>query len=397
MKKRFKPAWRLIVALLMLVALVALMVPAAMTSAAALPPPNTYIDPVTITGYVAGLDPVTGTSAAQMPLEVEAVKVKLAYTKNTVTYYWHADAGEWQTESQNPDTWDEAQTLTNVWGNQWHWQYDTGLTPGEMPGGDFDKDVVYTITARAWDGYLYDPYPYIYSFQWDGIPPNSSINAIPDEIPFDDITSITGQTSDTAGGEVDRVEVLIQRQSDWKFWNGTAWQGPDVWLDATNTGTNFSTWKIDYNTTPRLAFWTHRDTPGDDAYMVLCRAVDKAGNYETPVDALEHFDVIADLDGVLTGFINPFTLTDYVTDTNLWEITGVAEASPLETITKVEMRIKRDDLKYWNGATLWVETQETWIETDATDGSFTADEEEWEIAKAGTTNALPGTWENARQ
>ena len=79
-----------------------------------------------------------------------------------------------------------------------------------------------------------------------------------------------GAASDTGGAALANVQISIQRVSNSLYWNGTDFtDGSENWRTATGTGS----WS--------LAF-AAANFPADDDYLVRYRAVDTAGNVETP-------------------------------------------------------------------------------------------------------------------
>lgn len=74
---------------------------------------------------------------------------------------------------------------------------------------------------------------------------------------------ITGTSSDAVG--VTSVKVAVKRQSDNKYWTGTAWDATPVWNSASGTTS-----------------WTYAGISGatldSGLYVAMCRAYDAAGN-----------------------------------------------------------------------------------------------------------------------
>jgi len=353
MKKRFNPAWRIVVALILVFALtpvIALSVPVQ-----ALAAPDTYIDP--IPDYVNELFMITGTSSSSAPLDIDIVKVQISYKDGTTTYYWDEDSADWLADVVkwgDANIWESPPEAACPW--HWDWDYDTSIIP-------WDDGETYYIEAKALDeGGNPDPSSYKESFTIDETIPNTTIDAIADPYPgtpTTTLTSITGTAEDTTPGKIDAVRVAISR-SDGAYLLGMAWITEEAWLPAVAKDGKFDEtsdpWKIITGTTPSMSPWKHGET-----YTVQARAVDKAGNIDLTAEETFTYDV------TLTGrdvYMDP--IPEYATTSSdiSMEITGTAKASTGETVNWVRLKIKcNTDSQYWNGGG-WIETADTW--SDAT-------------------------------
>ncbi|MBT8199703.1 MAG: hypothetical protein KJO36_04215, partial [Acidimicrobiia bacterium] len=74
-----------------------------------------------------------------------------------------------------------------------------------------------------------------------------------------DVT-ISGTAADTQSG-VSRVKVMIQRQSDSTYWDGTTWVNDWSWVDATGTET-----------------WSYPMSLETDTYVAIAWSWDGANN-----------------------------------------------------------------------------------------------------------------------
>ena len=210
MKKRFKPAWRLIVPLLVLVALVAMTLPPLTAGAAVLSPPNTYTDP--IPEYVPDLDLISGTSVAAWPLDITMLTLEIKYTEGLTTYYWEGTT--WLADIPTTVTQDTLTASADL-SQQWDWDYNAGAVitgPNDWIHGE-----TYTLTVTAFDtNGQPDPSPTVTTFivdRWPTNEPNTGIDDIAD--PYDDgvtqtLNAITGD-ADNSVSPVAGVLVKIGR------------------------------------------------------------------------------------------------------------------------------------------------------------------------------------------
>jgi uncharacterized Zn-binding protein involved in type VI secretion len=195
-----------------------------------------------------------------------------------------------------------------------------------------------------------------------------------------EVPAITGDASAVSGRTVETVEVQIQRESDNKYWTGSAWQTDSVWIDAeADDGTfneNQEDWHID-----------NADLPEDDdmdngtEYTVGAKSQDDEDDWGDEVTATFIYDST-----------DPNTTIDELNDaiTTLTSITGGATDTAPGVVGGVEVQIQREsDDKYWTGST-W-QTASIWIDATAADGAFDGDEEDWKITTA-TSPKLP-VWE----
>jgi len=363
MKKRINPAWRIVIALLLLFALapvVALSVPA---QAAA--PPDTYIN------YVPEyLGPSThpfiieGTAVADILYTVNSVRVQITYESADGTRYWTGTA------------WTPTPTTLVAFGSTSPWtitpplQYDWTISL-PLPG-NLVNNTEYTIRAWAEDtpGLVQDPTPATRSFTWDNLPPSASIiqtigDAAAPGWTASTITEISGTAADANSG-VAGVNVLIQRLSDGYWWDGVVWQPGPPTGEIMATGT--TSWSVTTTTTPPLPNWKN-----GEGYTVEVWSIDKAGNEEAahPSQAFSFVKALTGLDGYID------TIPDYVRTTDLHAITGTAHAGDGD-VSQVDVKIQRQyDLAYYNAALLsWVALP-TWNPAVAVDGAFDSLSEDW--------------------
>ena len=176
-------------------------------------------------------------------------------------------------------------------------------------------------------------------------------------------TVVTGTSSDVGGSGVAKVEVVIQRSSDSKYWTGSAWSVTQTWMAAVPASPGvYSTWSSPWSFEP--------DQIGAVSYTVKARATDVGGNpsivaqntgikinnpdLTAPTVAVTYPSVGATLGG--TSAIVSGITTDAVGGTG---------------VSKVELSVLRDsDGTYWNGLT-WGASQ-AWNLT-----TLSADKSNW--------------------
>jgi hypothetical protein len=123
----------------------------------------------------------------------------------------------------------------------------------------------YDVQARAYDlAGKADPTPAASSFQYDGEPPKTALTDCGALI-TPSMNAVSGTASDSGIG-TGKVYVLVQRQSDGMYWDGSGWTGAPKWHQATG----FNGWQFAF-------------TPEETAaYTLKAYAVDDAGNQEMP-------------------------------------------------------------------------------------------------------------------
>jgi hypothetical protein len=165
-------------------------------------------------------------------------------------------------------------------------------------------------------------------FSYDLQPPDSQVGT---QGYYSAVTwtgNITGTATDTASGVLG-VAITVQRSSDDRYWNGSAWQIAQTWITATGT-----------------VEWAYPFSPTSDiTYTVRSRAVDQAGNTEISYGSgifaldLQEPDSLVGTD----GFYRAATWTGSITGTASGGVSGVS---------LVEITLQRStDNQYFNGAT----------------------------------------------
>ena len=360
MKKRFNPAWRIVVALILVFALtpvVALSVPVE----AGTPAPETFIDEIpSPLGYASSVTSITGYAIDTAPDYVAAVQLFIyCITDNE---WWNGNS--WQ-EVQVPldATITEGATTERVRWRYTHLSSSTWNSGKEYQISVWAVDNENNIGAEDIDFFIYDPGR-----------PETDIDAIGD--PVSTVPSIAGTASDTPQaplipGIVESVQVQLKRNSDNRYWNGQVWQNDEIWIQATGT----TSWSL-------VSLPT--DLHDGVSYAVKARAIDGAGNTDSTVDT-ETFTFVAPVSGLditindIPGFVGALT-----------KISGAASAAAPDYVSSVKVKIQRtSDNKWWRG-TSW--GSEIWLTATATVGSFDSEREGW------TYSTLPSTmWTSGKE
>jgi hypothetical protein len=106
-------------------------------------------------------------------------------------------------------------------------------------------------------------------FLIDTQPPTSDITFPGDGVTYTDVPSITGTAAETGSSGVALVEVSVLDVASGNTWDGTAWVAGEQWLAATGT----TAWDLSNDLPP----WAN-----GQSYTLCSRAIDGAGNVETP-------------------------------------------------------------------------------------------------------------------
>lgn len=193
-------------------------------------------------------------------------------------------------------------------------------------------DGEYLLQSRATDNATNAQIPGLgHTFKFDTIRPSSSIDQPLHNARVNSLNKIIGTASDNLAGVI-KVELTIQRTSDWAYWNGISWVSAQVWLLATGTTSWSCLWP------PGL---------GDGDYNLQSRATDAAGNVEVPTQTTTF---TMDKIGPTSNVGSP---ADGAKLKTLAAITGTAVPNKAP-VNKVEISLRRtSDARYWNGGT-WV-------------------------------------------
>ena len=229
----------------------------------------------------------------------------------------------------------------SVWQPTEHWLAVSGIDTWLYAFTPTDG-MTYTARSRAVDvaGNIQAVYGSAI-FSYDLQPPDSQVGT---QGYYSAITwtgNITGTATDAASG-VFGVAITLQRSSDDRYWNGSAWQIAQTWITATGT--------VD---------WAYPFSPASGiTYTVRSRAVDQAGNTETTYGSGDFALDVQEPDSFVgtVGFYRAATWTGAITGTASAGVSGVS---------LVEITLQRStDNQYFNGATWQVAAQ--WLAATGT-------------------------------
>ncbi|RLE62358.1 MAG: hypothetical protein DRJ47_10810, partial [Thermoprotei archaeon] len=192
---------------------------------------------------------------------------------------------------------------------------------------------------------------------------------------YNDLAVIRGSCKDSSPGEIERVEIKIERQNPKGYWTGSGWDVNEVWISTWSSG--FSVW---------VSSWEYV-VPGSllsnaKEYIVVSKAVDKAGNEQGEYAVGESSNSFI-WDDPAVG--KPITEIKNIVDgqklNSLTSISGTAEDpySPYcagiseDGGGKVELRIEDETWnKWWDGGS-WVDV----VSTVSASGVSPPDLSEW--------------------
>jgi hypothetical protein len=211
-------------------------------------PPTSVIDSPLNNSYLNSFPGLSGTAGDGMGSGL--FKIETCILRVSDGQYW------------NGTTWVPLETWLSTSGLS-SWSKST-----ELP--TWETGTIYNIKSRGTDNISNEEIPGEGStFVFDLESPTSFV-----DIPFEgvflkDLSSISGTSFDTGGAFVDIMEITLKRNSDNMFWNGSAWEGSESWLQASGT----TSWSY----TSSFPSWDNGVN-----YTVTSRATDAAGNMETP-------------------------------------------------------------------------------------------------------------------
>jgi hypothetical protein len=237
-------------------------------------------------------------------------------------------------------------------------QYDSGEQSSTDPIWEFPMGTNYeyiedgtwywkvrTRAANGYWGYYSDPFV----FTIDTFNPTSEISYPVNNGFYNELKSITGTAMDSeyiwdsgTSTSLDRVEIIIQRESDNYYWNGINWKAVYTILKA--NGKN--EWEYD----TELITWT----TGIE-YTIKSWAVDIVNNYQVPPDTVKF---LYETEKPNSSIENP---KDDVWINKLESIYGVASDIGGSEVSKVEISIecwergKSWDGSSWTNSIKWLE------------------------------------------
>jgi hypothetical protein len=242
------------------------------------------------------------------------------------------------------------------------WQADNDKTFKTIV---YDSNIVaslqsaYTLTTPLRDGIWYwrirtkdnddgwGPYSDPWKIQIDTKPPESKINLPKHNHFYKKMDKIRGTVSDPeVSTGIDRLELLILRVKDSKYWDGSTWSSDINWLLANGTS------KWSYNSS--AVAWTTKEQ-----YRIYSRGIDNTTNFETEGEGIQFTIDVDDPRSLIMTPQNNSYLQRVIS------ISGTANDFGGAGVKKVEIAIKQNtNDMYWDGS-LWV-SSETWLLTTGT-------------------------------
>jgi hypothetical protein len=298
------------------------------------PPPILTIDFPQDNAFIASLPVIKGTVIDTSHSQAGIDRVDLVLQRSVDSKWW--DGSQWVSIPGAPST-SPLPILKTVYDASTHvWN-----TTNNLPSGAALVQSTYTVTATAY-AKAGGVARLTHVFMVDSLPPAIAFSSPLDTQTVNNLSSIRGTAADRTGGSgISRVDLLIQRKSDGRYWTGTQWS-------ATLTP---------LTTTVGAGLWSRTDSAStpmptganltDGGYLLTATAYDRAGN-STRVTA--NVTVVADVLSV--SFLSP---TDAATLSSLTSVNLQVNdtASPLASVKLAFVR--NSDGKYWSG-TNWVTT-----------------------------------------
>jgi hypothetical protein len=283
-------------------------------------------------------------------------KVRVSIQRSSDSKYW--DGSGWTTSASA--VWNDA-TGTSTWSYA-------------LAASNLSNNVVYTVQSQAIDNANNtQSSAAIATFTYDTTNPSASITFPANGGKYNAsgwaagcaTAGICGTASDggTNASGVDKVQVLIIRYTDNKYWNaGTnQWQTSGIWNDAT-TSDNWAQWSFAFSAS---------NLTDNSGYAANARAIDNAGNTQSPADAN---DFGYDTTKPVASITFPASLGKY--NAAAWSagcasagVCGSASDPNLAAsgVNKVQVSIQRfSDNRYWDGSSAtWVSLL-TWNDASGT-------------------------------
>jgi hypothetical protein len=217
------------------------------------------------------------------------------------------------------------------------WVDAAGTTSWTYAMPSLTSGSTYTVKAKSVDDSGRESSEVSDSFVFDSTKPTATLAEIPDIV--NSLPSISGTAADSAPGELEKVQIQIQRGAGTAYWNGSDWQGSAAWMDATGT-----------------ASWTYAmPALEDEDYVVRARSTDKAGNVSG--EDLDSFTYDATPASASLNGIDDFLRT-------LTSLEGTAQDNK-SGVASVSILIRDDDDgTHWDGDS-WV-SGATWLACSGT-------------------------------
>lgn len=240
-------------------------------------------------------------------------------------------------------------------------EYDsTGQTSSEsswaFPSGTLYSSIsdgTWYWRAKVWDQHGgWSNWSATGSFSVESIPPQSVISNPANGASLPILSEIKGSASDQGGSGIAGVEIAILNGNS--YWNGSAWQSKEAWLQTTGS----SSWSYSDN----LPVWSP-----DLQYTIKSRAFDGARNIQT-TPTFSDFTISAS--GIASWITSPQQSQTY---NGLPKVTGEAADTTGGTVLSVDVALLDELDQYFNG-TGW-SPKEHWFKANGTG--------EWELEITG--------------
>jgi hypothetical protein len=171
--------------------------------------------------------------------------------------------------------------------------------------------------------------------------------------------TINGFVVDARGGSgIARVELLLRRNGDGLYWNGTQWVGKTPIVLPTRLAGDITgnSWKYE-GALPTVIATDQSRRLTDGSYTIVATAVDRAGNRQKDVH-----DFFVDTTSPLVAITAP---ADGAQVSSLTPISGTTRDVGIGSgVRRVDLNLQRNsDGKYWNGS--------TWTAFSATESRLT--------------------------
>ncbi|MHB9155940.1 MAG: hypothetical protein ACYC5N_09690, partial [Endomicrobiales bacterium] len=197
-------------------------------------------------------------SVSDAPSGINSIEVSIRRTSDN--HYWRVSDSSWTTQSV---VWNS----TSAWnGSAWSLALGAGI---------WEDGKTYAVKARAYDNTsprnfsLTGEKTFIYDLSY----PTATLSSPARDAVMSALPAITGAWAETSPGQISKVELIIQRSSDWNYWRDAApagWKLNSAWNAATVYSSPASSWSW---TKSAGLTWENNTT-----YYLTVRAVDLADN-----------------------------------------------------------------------------------------------------------------------
>lgn len=305
--------------------------------------------------FVTRLDSISG-AATSHAVGSNIARVELFFKRNSDGKYWTGTA--WGNSTA-------VALSTTLQGSAWSKTSELPLTNTS----DLSKKLLdgsYLLTATAYDS-AGNRKSASHFWTLDKINPAVTITTPVNQSFVTALQTIAGSATDNQGGSgVARLDVFLRRNSDSRYWTGTAWGTTSP--VALSAGLNKSAWGITSAQLPSPTASDPNRRLGDGTYLVSATAYDKAGNQKS-IGSFFTLDRINPAVSISTPANRSFV-------TSLASVSGTATDPGGSGIARVDVFLKRNrDGVYWTG-TAWGTTAPTTLFVGLNKGN-------WGLTSAG--------------